>query len=78
VSGALFALVNRECNQIFAWGLEISIENDESDGPRKSAVIYRPGNDTEQHLLSTHASAEAARNAYARVLPVNLEWDDDH
>ena len=75
--GTPFALVTKEHNQVFAWGLEITTENEESDDHTTSAVIYRPGRGTEQDLLSTHASAEAAHNAYARVLPVDLTWDTD-
>lgn len=78
MNGALFALVSKERDEVFAWGMEITVQDDpETDEPVTSTLVYRPAIDGERSLISVHDTAEAALAAYRRILPVELEWDAD-
>lgn len=74
MNGSLFALVNVESpDQIVAWGMEITFDDLETASEHSLAVVYRHDPVSHEETHSRHVSAEAALDAYNRVLPIKVE-----
>ena len=72
MESALFHLVSAEDHsKVFAFG--ISITGDTG----AEAVVYRRDPGSGHTLFGVHDSAEAARNRYSMITPLELVWQPD-
>ncbi|MCT2587073.1 hypothetical protein [Actinophytocola gossypii] len=71
VYGQLFTLVSADDpTLVFAWGMQVS------EPDRRTAVVWRREPDG-QDILGLHASADAARERFSLVTPLDLVWEPD-
>ena len=67
----LFTLASAtDPNQIFAWGIEITADDD------TEAVVYRRDPVTRHTMFGVHDSAEAALARYSHSRPLDLHWQN--
>ena len=75
MKSCLFTLVNAEDrHEVVAWGMEITYAEPGSGAEHRVATTFVPdltGN--HQDAQGKHASAEAARNFFEHVLPVEVD-----
>jgi hypothetical protein len=75
---SLFSLVAAETpDQVFAWGMEVITADDpEKPAGNRKAIVYIHHPD-DKSTVAQHASAEAARSCWSRVVPMEIVWDSD-
>lgn len=79
MDAVLFGLVNSEdSREVYAWGMELSYEEPETETERRVATVFVPGVHGEKDFHSVHSSAENARDTYTGYFPSTSKWNGRH